>query len=233
MRTLRPLSWLLTLTASCAGMQKAYDDQLDRAVVLSAGVDQHAYTRVALDPFVCAAPDGLCDDEWNARAMNQFQLALSRVGYVLFDQTTYAQWLIAPPVATTGVYVAGAGMQVEASADGMSASVQVTPVVTAVVTPVVVFDQLSVDARAVIVERADLDAIATGRLTLGAVDDVTGWREVHVTLRLADARSGAVLWQAEWREQANEGREAASVAEAVDQALQVLTQALERKAPRR
>ena len=257
-RTLAPLT-LATLLAGCAGMQRAYEAQLDHAVVITPGVDQRAYRTVGIDRFVCSAADVGCDPSWEGGLVAAMSVNLGRVGYQVSDTPAFQAWVESPPppepegnvgmsmsVGPDGVAVeahgggagmavgmgpggvqmgaAGPGAVVTASAGPGGASVYAGPG-----TEIVVYDSLPPEERVLVARRCGVAGVLEGHVSVGALDEVTGWREVILTVRLIDARSGNVAWQGEWREQADRGNDPASIGEALRTAADRLGEGMQRK----
>ena len=76
--------------------------------------------------------------------------------------------------------------------------------------------------------RSGIRGVITGRVNVSQPDDVTGWRDVHVIIRLGDAATGALIWQGEWTEDTDDDQ---TTSQGLKEAMDHLDRALKRKAP--
>jgi len=90
------------------------------------------------------------------------------------------------------------------------------------------YPDLPPDIRADLLERSGVAAVLSGRITVGPPSDVTGYRDVHVSVRLSDARTGEMLWMAEHERTAFERKDVASE---INSIVRFLAEAIERGAP--
>ena len=230
-----------SLSAGCAAMAAQYNASLDNAVTV-APVDQRAYARVAIDSFACSEGGYACQPHVGQASADQLAMTMGRLGYEVFDSAQFQAWIAAPPTivvaepgyAAAAVSVGPNGVSISAN-DGyeeVSVSAGVSGVGIGVGGPsqVIYYESLPPESRQSIMERSGIRAVATGRISVAPPDDTTGWQEVHVMIRLGDASTGALIWQGEWRENAMDGE---TPEQAINEAMQHLDRALQRKAPLR
>lgn len=231
----------VSLSAGCAAMAAQYDASLDNAVTVSP-VDQQAYSRVAIDSFVCTEGGYACQPHVGQQSADQLAMTMGRIGYEVYDSAQFQAMVAQPPTiivsepgyAGASLSVGPNGVSIHAN-DGyeeVSVSAGVGGAAIGIgggPAQIVYYETLPVESRQSIMERSGIRAVATGRITVAPPDETTGWQEVHVMVRLGDAATGALIWQGEWRENAmDEPPE-----QAISEAMQHLDRALQRKAPLR
>lgn len=232
-----PLAGALLLSG-CAAMQAQYDASLDNAVTV-APVDQVAYTQVAVDAFACSESGHPCPMQMGQMASDQLAMTLSRLGYQVFDTAQFQAWLVTPPTVMVATGPPSLDMSIGPNGVSISANDGYEEV-SAYSGPdgvyvgggpgYVVYESLPIESRQVIIEQSGIRGVVTGRIMVAPPDSTTGWQEVHVLIRLGDAQTGALIWQGEWREEAMDSE---TPEQALQEAMQHLERALERKQPLR